>query len=330
MYFKPGIKESKKDFFDFKPELDALTRELRSMETRMVVIRGVRRTGKSSLLRIGLAESKLPHLLLDARTFGPFSPDQIYELMANSLSELIEKHRAIGEILRRVKGISIAGSRVDFVSRDRPVLVEVLEKLSEWGKSKGKPVVLALDEAQEFRLLPRFDSLLAHIYDYSMGIKLVLAGSEVGVLDEFLGRRKAKAPLFGRPYFEIRMERLPAERAEEFLTAGFEQLGKKVGAGEISGAVTLFDGIIGWLTSYGYYRSKTDHRKAVAKTYRERDEARQGGARVFLGPKASSKSEVYQRARNARITHELVRGKTGTERKTWANYKRQATEPLPH
>jgi hypothetical protein len=269
MYFKLGVKESKKDFFDFEPELDALARELKSAETRMIVIKGVRRTGKSSLLRVGLAESQVPHLLLDARALGPFSPDQIYDLVASSLSKLIEKYRVLGGLLRKIKGVSVAGVGIDFASRDGPVLVEVLEKLSEWGESRGEPVVLALDEAQEFRLLPKFDSLLAHIYDYSKGVKLVLAGSEVGVLDKFLGRGRAKAPLFGRPYFEIKMERLSGEKAEEFLTAGFKQLGKKVRENEIFEAVKFFGGTMGWLTSYGYHASRTNHKKAITITVEE-------------------------------------------------------------
>ena len=255
--------------FDFETELDALVRELKSPETRMIVIRGVRRTGKSSLLKVGLAESKLPYALLDARAFGPFSPDQIHDLIADSLSKLTERYGALRDILMRVRGISVAGVGVDFVSRDRLTLVEVLEKLSDWGKSEGKPVVLALDEAQEFRLVPRFEGLLAHIYDYSTGIKLVLAGSEIGVLDEFLGKGRAKAPLFGRPYFEIKMDRLPREKAGDFLGAGLEQLGKKIKTSDIFEAIELFDGIIGWLTSYGYYASRVGHEKAIAKTTEE-------------------------------------------------------------
>jgi hypothetical protein len=56
-----------------------------------------------------------------------------------------------------------------------------LEKLSKWGESTAKPVVLALDEAQEFMLFPKFDSLLAYIYDSFNGVKLVMSGSKVGV-----------------------------------------------------------------------------------------------------------------------------------------------------
>lgn len=269
MYFQLGVKSSRSDFFNFESELDALNRELKSRETRMIVIRGVRRTGKSSLLRVGLEESKLPCLLLDARALGPFSPDQIYDIMAGSISELVGKHRVLRKVLQKVKGISISGINVDFTSRERPKLVEVLERLSRWGESRGEPVVLALDEAQEFRLLPKFDGLLAHVYDYLKGVKLVLAGSEVGVLDEFLGKKKAKAPLFGRPYFGIEMSKLHPEKAEEFLIAGFKQSGKIARKSEVLEAIAFFDGNIGWLTSYGYHASRVSHKRAIAMTTQE-------------------------------------------------------------
>jgi len=269
MYFQLGIKESKKDFFNFEVELEGLVRESKEPETRMIVVKGIRRTGKSSLLRVGLAESRLPHLLLDARAFGPFSPDQLYDIMASSLSKLATKYRVLENLLQNVRGISVSGVTVNFTAKSRPMLLGVLEKLSRWGESTGKPVVLVLDEAQEFMLFPKFDSLLAYVYDSFKGIKLVLSGSEVGVLDRMLGRTKAKAPLFGRPYFEIEMGRLPKHRAEEFLRAGFEQIGRNVVEENIVEAVNRFDGIIGWLTNYGYYATRLGHKEAMMRTLEE-------------------------------------------------------------
>jgi len=289
MYFRPGVKKSKEEFFNFERELEALVRELRREETRMIVIKGVRRTGKSSLLRVGLEEAGLPYLLLDARALGPFSPERVYDLMASALSKLVEKHRTLRELLGRVKGVSVAGVKAEFVSRKGPALVEVLERLGEWGEERREPVVLALDEAQEFRLFPGFDGLLAHLYDYSGGIKLVLAGSEVGVLEEFLGRGRTRAPLFGRPYLEIELGRLPREKAGEFLRTGFEQLGVKMGEEEISEALEIFDGVIGWLTSYGYLASRIGHRRAIARTLREGTELVRSELEAFLAQRPQAR-----------------------------------------
>ncbi len=90
------------------------------------------------------------------------------------------------------------------------------------------------------------------------GLKLLLAGSEVGLLDKFIGIGNPKAPLLGRAFAEITLERLPAERSLEFPRAGFQQAGLRVPEDEISQAVSGLDGIIGWLTFYGYLRSKGD------------------------------------------------------------------------
>jgi len=59
----------------------------------MIVVKGLRRTGKSSLLRVGLSECGFPYLLIDSRALGSFSPDRAYDLMASSLSKLVERVR---------------------------------------------------------------------------------------------------------------------------------------------------------------------------------------------------------------------------------------------
>ncbi|MEM2194028.1 MAG: ATP-binding protein [Candidatus Methanomethylicia archaeon] len=266
MYFKLGVKELKSDFFNFEVELNSFLRELRSNETRMIVIRGVRRTGKSSLLRVGLLESGFPHIILDARKFGIFSSDYIYDIIADSLSKLVEKYKSITRYLGKVRGLSLAGFEVSFTSRDKTTIIDSLEKINEWSIREVGQVILALDEAQDFLVFPKFDGLVAHIYDYLDGIKIVLAGSEVGVLDRLLGKRRVNAPLYGRPYFTIAMGRLPKNKAEEFLRKGFEQIGIKVLDHHITEAIDYFDGIIGWLTSYGYYTSKLGHEDAIVKT----------------------------------------------------------------
>jgi len=237
----------------------------------MIVVKGLRRTGKSSLLRVGLSECGFPYLLIDSRALGSFSPDRAYDLMASSLSKLVERHRSLLEFLRKVREIYISGGvaavSVEFLSRERQALVEVLERLNEWGESRGSFVVLALDEAQEFRFYPRFTSILAYVYDHLRWVKVVMAGSEVGVLDKFLGREDPKAPLYGRPYVEIEMRRLNKEKALEFLKLGFEEAGVK--PENVEEAVNVFDGVIGWLTSYGYYALRVGHKEALKRVLDE-------------------------------------------------------------
>jgi AAA+ ATPase superfamily predicted ATPase len=95
-------------------------------------------------------------------------------------------------------------------------------------------VVLAIDEAQDLRYLKGFDKILAHIYDYVKGIKLVLAESEVGLLDKIFGIGNPKAPLFGRAFTEIYLKKFSKEKSVQFLKAGFKQVRIEVDDKEIN------------------------------------------------------------------------------------------------
>ncbi len=83
---------------------------------------------------------------------------------------------------------------------------------------------MVFDEAQDFLYFPRFDSILAHVYDYLSHIKLVLAGSEIGLLDKLLGVRKVKSPLSGGPYTTITMRRLSRGKRWSFLRKALSKL----------------------------------------------------------------------------------------------------------
>jgi AAA+ ATPase superfamily predicted ATPase len=158
------------------------------------------------------------------------------------------------KILSKIKGIEISGLKLEFKERKINIIAEILEEIGKW--SENKQVVLAIDEAQDLRYMKGFDKILAHIYDYVKGIKILLAGSEVGLLDKVLGIGNPKAPLFGRAFAEINLKKLSNEKSIEFLKIGFEQAGIKVNEEEINKAVLILDGIIGWLTFYGYLRTR--------------------------------------------------------------------------
>lgn len=269
MYFDPGVKEHKEDFFNFDKELNTLIKELNNQSARMIVIKGVRRTGKSSLIKVGLNASGLPYAILDARRFEYFSVDTLYDVLANSLSRLLETRRSVSKYLKMVRGVSISGLSLEFSFRSSGTFTEVLEALNRWGEESRETVVLAFDEAQDFLRFPRFDSLLAHVYDYLSHVKLVLAGSEVGLLDRLLGVKRVKAPLSGRPFTTIVMRRLSREEAIEFLREGFTQVRTVINDVFLENAVSAFDGVIGWLTYYGYQALRVGHEEAIAKTLDE-------------------------------------------------------------
>ncbi|MDW8036170.1 MAG: ATP-binding protein [Candidatus Korarchaeum sp.] len=255
MYFSPDVKTKVEDFFDMERELESLKRELLSPNTRMIVVKGIRRIGKSSLVRVALNEINIPYIFIDLRSAGPLTPESIYEYFAVELSKFLGD-KGVRRALSRVRGVQISGSRLDFTERRVSIISQALRELSEW--ASNKQLILVLDEAQELKIVRGFDGVLAHIYDHAKGLKVLLAGSEAGLLDKLLGVKDPRAPLFGRAFSEITLERLPVERSAEFLRVGFQQAGLKVPEEEVTQAVSKLGGVIGWLTFYGYLRSKGD------------------------------------------------------------------------
>ncbi len=97
----------------------------------------------------------------------------------------------------------------------------------------------------------RFDSLLAYMFD-NLDAKMIISAPEVGLLYRFLRLEDPEAPLYGRAYSEVRMAPLAREKAREFLVRGFQQNHVKLDEQAIEDALEKFDGVIGWLTYFGY------------------------------------------------------------------------------
>ena len=253
MYFSLEVKTKREDFFDMDEEFNTLRSELLDPYTRMVVIKGLRRTGKSSLLHVALNETGLPHILIDLRLAAPPTPETFYEYFSAELSKFLEDG-GLRKALSMIKGLEVSGLKLEFSEKKPSVIGRVLEEVGR--RNRGRQLVLAIDEAQALRYIRGFGEVLAHIYDYVDGVKIVLTGSEVGLLDRFIGVGNPKAPLFGRAYTEIVMGRLSSEKALLFLREGFSQMRVKVPQPELEQAIQRLDGVIGWLTYYGHLRSK--------------------------------------------------------------------------
>jgi AAA+ ATPase superfamily predicted ATPase len=120
-------------------------------------------------------------------------------------------------------------------------------------RAAGTYFVIIFDEAQEFIRLRGYDLVLlfSHIYDAVSGIELVITGSAIGLVHNFLKLDDPKAPLFGRAVRIIRLDPLASDLAKEFLTKGFEQIGVRVTGEMLDAIVENVDGIIGWLTYCG-------------------------------------------------------------------------------
>jgi len=253
-------KRRREDLYDREEELREFSEAIELGET-LILLLGIRRLGKSSLLNVALSESGKPFSKIDVRSLYFTHGSIPQELLARKLLEGLLKslkgrdkvRMELVNVLSRVKGIKVSGIQVGF--DEKPDLAELLERLDAWAEKTGRRVIIAFDEAQYLRLSGiQYDGLIAYAVDNLPNLTFVLTGSEVGMLHEFIGLENPKKPLFGRYAREITLRRFSKEQSEDFLRKGFKELGMDVPNNEIKKAVEKLDGIVGWLTLYGYLR----------------------------------------------------------------------------
>lgn len=246
MYFNPQVKENKSDFFNFEMLQKELVDALDNRLYPLIAVYGLRRTGKTSLIRVVLNSTKKKYIWIDSRDIS--SREDFY----NKLSEGIHK------LMRfRIERVSLKG-----VELSMGFIKKGLDYLNK------HRITLVIDEAQLLKRL-HLDNILASIYDNYPSVKVVLSGSEVGMLLDFLGRGNAKAPLYGRAVYEIQTSRLNKEDAYLFLDQGARQAKIALKEEDIRMAINSLDGIIGWLTKYGWYRIRFSHKEALRRTIEE-------------------------------------------------------------
>jgi AAA+ ATPase superfamily predicted ATPase len=252
MLFDDRPKEERKALFDREKEIEELKKSLRHP---IIVLTGIRRIGKTSVLKVFLKEIKRESLLLDARALPPnYGRREFFNLLASSLRPSLPR---LGEILKSVRGIKLAGLEIEFEWRKGGTsLVELFDKLNE------RNLIIAIDEAQRLRgpFSEEVRNAIAHAYDYGRNLNFILTGSEVGLLYDFLGTEDPSSPLYGRYIHEVRLERFDQRESLEFLEKGFEEVGVRVPREVLDQAVRELDGIPGWLTFFGssYLAGKRD------------------------------------------------------------------------
>jgi len=250
LLFDPRPKSTRDELFDRERELEELQR---AVERRLplVLLTGVRRIGKTSVLRVFLSELDEPHVFLDARSLpANYGVRDLYSLIARGMSSRAFIER-MGDVLRRIKGVRVLGLEVElsWSGREAVSLPTLFDYLNE------RRVVVAVDEAQALRG-PRgalFLEALAHAYDYDDNLTFILTGSEVGLLMEYIGVDNPRSPLYGRYVHVLPIERFSREQSIEFMERGLREAGLSLPAEEVEAVVDLFDGIPGWLTLAGSY-----------------------------------------------------------------------------
>jgi len=290
MYFDIKPKTNVEDLFGVNFLLSLLVNAIKDKKVRMIVIKGLRRTGKTSLLNVALKEAKIDYIKIDIREAPYYDRAEFFEFLIAKLEEKYSKLKKLlegAEIKIFYKDVG-AGLKL----KDKKT-ISFLEELNTRLKKRNKQLIIALDEAQLLRKI-EFNQVLASIYDNYENIKLIITGSEIGILDGFIGKRDAKSPLFGRPYFEIEMKKLEKEKSAEFLERGFKQINKQLELKEAEEIIEELDGIIGWLTAYGWFRNQNiNHRNALMKTIEEGKKLAKEELSRFLDNRKARASYIF-------------------------------------
>ena len=262
MLFDLRPKQRREDIFDREREFEELEKSVGIYPLTLLL--GIRRVGKSSILRAYLNEN--PGILIDCR-----------ELYAESghitKEDLIRELQSKGTILQRLLSKFKISLDLKFLRLEpkEASLREIFRELNEIGEKTGK-FVMAFDEAQYIRFYgsrggKELLALFAHAYDSLPNLRIILTGSEVGLLHDFLGIDDYESPLYGRIAGEVYVEPFAPNVSKEFLKAGFREAGVEVSGDIVKRAVETLDGIPGWLVLFGVeYLRSGDFEEAIART----------------------------------------------------------------
>jgi len=257
MYFDPQPKNKKEDLYNFEKEYNALHNAIKRNE-RIIVIKGIRRTGKTSLMKVVYNELNVPKIFIDGRVIPPKQGEIFNTLLENSIFALTESFADL-KIRKLVKEIGISfGASVKF---SLSAEIKSFEKIDKILQRKRTKLIMFIDEAQKLKA-GNISGIIAHLFEHTKNVIVVIAGSEIGILDAVIGK-DAESDLYGRPKKLIELRRLEKENSIEFLRIGFKQCKKKIDEEYILEAIETFDGIIGWLTLFGYYSLQYDAREAI-------------------------------------------------------------------
>lgn len=255
--------------YNYKSELAQLKSAIKR-HSPLIIIDGLRRTGKTSMLLTATIGGKRkvsnPVVIVDLRTFSDVaytSRKDLIEQLERAFNALYSKQFSSGKKLlnwlKKVRGVQISdrGIGLSWGGKEPVDLSSLFDEMNAWAVKARKYVVVAFDEAQELRKVAGVDArkLFAHVYDYCRNVTLLLTGSEVRLLQKYLGEEDVEAALYGRHAIMIHLDPLPNAKARDFLIKGFEQAGTNTDGKErlatIDRAVDRLDGIIGWLNLFG-------------------------------------------------------------------------------
>ncbi|MEM4789072.1 MAG: ATP-binding protein, partial [Ignisphaera sp.] len=236
-------KTSREELFDREKELEELCKAI-DRGNPLIAVLGIRRIGKTSLLRTFLNETT--GLYIDMR--GILKEYELWSRIGDSFSLSINK---LKRFIESIRGITVAGINVEikWKGRDSVSFIGLLEEIN---KRKEKFAVV-LDEVQSTKppLSAMLRNAIAYAYDNLENIVFIVAGSEIGMLQNFLKLEDPTSPLYSRHTYDIIVERFTRDLAKEFLLKGFKEEGVEPSADVVEDALNFFDGIVGWLVLFG-------------------------------------------------------------------------------
>ncbi|MEB3755970.1 MAG: ATP-binding protein [Desulfurococcales archaeon] len=262
MLFDPRPKKSRKELFNRAKELRLLDESAVAGDP-LVVVTGIRRIGKTSLLLSFL--EKWNGIYVDLR--GVAMTRDLYDRISEGLTSRVQRLR---RLLKNIHGVKVMGIGVEvkWRGRDSVSLIGLLEQIDR----TGERFLLVLDEAQATKppVSAELKRTIAYAYDNLDNITVVISGSEIGVLHKFIGTDDPESMLYGRYIKEVEVERFTREQSLQFLKAGFSEQGFKPNLDTLREAVSIFDGIVGWLVFFGksYVEGKRNTRDIVEMAVR--------------------------------------------------------------
>jgi hypothetical protein len=271
MLFDIKPKDNIKDLFGRENEILLLKR---CVAEPLTVIYGIRRTGKTSLLKSVLNALEIPYIVIDIRElFNESGTIRENEISLKILNELKKKSKIsqklkflISDILSKINGIEINHFKIDIDTSRKYKLNNILDVINEISQNNNSIFILAIDEAQYLKYSGRrYNNILAWAYDNLKNVHIIITGSEIGILEDFIDIDNTGSPLFGRMLNEIKIGHFDNKMSYNFLKSGFEEAKIEVNGEDINSAIDILGGIAGWLTYYGYNRAvrQLNHHDAI-------------------------------------------------------------------
>jgi len=264
--FDTRPKTERKDFFDREKEIEELKDIIRHKDFAAVL--GIRRIGKTSLVRVTLNElSNYVTLSINLGKLGSkkYYPMDIFSrIFIESSVEVLRRNTFAGKVSKIIANrlgidpsdilelnwVKIGIKLREFNTQDVNEIIRALDSIS---KDNGKSLAVFIDEIQNIKKVKGFDlgSFLHDIYEWCNNTIIIVSGSFVGVTEEILNQVEEEKPFFGRKFFRVKLDRFDEEKSKEFLKAGFTEEGVTINNNIIEEATKLFDGMPGWLALFG-------------------------------------------------------------------------------